>query len=148
MVGRVARRPETVDPSRELILYIRCIDTWTGNVHHLHMAKRALGLHRGAKRHRRTFIRDWRQSRGLTLEQLANRIGITHASLSRIERGLQPYSQPLLEAIAHALQTDPASLLTRDPTDPEGIWSIWDRAKPGERRQIVEIAKTLIKTGT
>ena len=112
------------------------------------MAKRAIGRYRGAKRHRRTFIRDWRQSRGLTLEQVANRIGITHASLSRIERGLQPYSQPLLEAIADALQTDPASLLTRDPTDPEGIWSIWDRAKPGERRQIVEIAKTLIKTGT
>jgi transcriptional regulator with XRE-family HTH domain len=114
----------------------------------MHMAKRVLGRFRGAKRHRRTFIREWRQSRGLTLQQLANRIGITHASLSRIERGLQPYSQPLLEALADALQTEPASLLMRNPTDPEGIWSIWDQAKPGERRQIVEIAKTLIRTGT
>jgi len=112
------------------------------------MAKRAIGRFRGEKRHRRTFIREWRQSRGLTLEQLANRIGITHASLSRIERGRQPYSQPLLEALADALQTEPASLLMRNPTDPEGIWSVWDQAKPGERRQIVEIAKTLIKTGT
>ena len=117
-------------------------------MHHLYMAKRVLGRFRGATRHRRTFIREWRQSRGLTLEQVANRIGITHASLSRIERGLQPYSQPLLEAIADVLQTEPASLLMRDPTDPEGIWSIWDQAKPGERRRIVEIAKTLIKTAT
>ena len=112
------------------------------------MGKRVLGRFRGATRHHRTFIREWRQSRGLTLQQVANRIGITHASLSRIERGLQPYSQPLLEAIADVLQTEPASLLVRDPADREGIWSIWDQAKPGERRQIVEIAKTLIKTGT
>jgi hypothetical protein len=35
----------------------------------------------------------------------------------------------------------------RDPTDPDAIWSIWDQAKPGQRRQIVEIAKTLVKTG-
>jgi transcriptional regulator with XRE-family HTH domain len=120
----------------------------TVNVHHVHMAKRALDRFRGEKRHRRTFIREWRQSRRLTLEQLANRIGITHASLSRIERGRQPYSQPLLEALADALQTEPASLLIRNPTDPEGIWSVWDQTKPGERRQIVEIAKTLIRTGT
>jgi len=82
----------------------------------------------------------------LTLEQLADRLETTHASLSRIERGLQPYSQALLEAISEALATDVASLLMRDPSDPEGIWSVWEQAKPGERRQIVEIAKTLIKT--
>ena len=49
--------------------------------------------------------------------------------------------------VAHRLLT--AQLLEHDlPADPEGIWSVWDQAKPGERRQIVEIAKTLIKTGT
>ncbi len=118
------------------------------NVHHVYMRKRVPSRFRVEKRHRPTFVREWRQSRGLTLQQLALQIGITHASLSRIERGLQPYSQPLLEAIAEALQTEPAFLLMRNPADPDGIWSVWDRAKPGERRQIVEIAKTLIKTGT
>jgi len=112
------------------------------------MRKRVPSRFRVEKRHRPTFVREWRQLRGLTLQQLALQIGITHASLSRIERGLQPYSQPLLEAIAEALQTEPAFLLMRNPADPDGIWSVWDRAKPGERRQIVEIAKTLIKTGT
>lgn len=99
------------------------------------------------------FIRQHREHRGLTLEQLADRVGeklggFTHASLSRMERGLQPWSQPVLEAIADGLGTDVVSLLIRDPTDPEGIWSIWDRAKPGERRMIVEIAQTIVKTGT
>jgi len=70
------------------------------------------------------------------------------AQLSRIETGRQPYTQDLLEACAGALRTDPASLLMRDPSDPEAIWSVWDQAKPGERRQIVEVARTLIKTGT
>ena len=50
----------------------------------------------------RTFIRNWRAHRNLTLAQLAQRIGTTHATLSRIERGLQPYNQPLLEALAEA----------------------------------------------
>ena len=74
---------------------------------------------------------------------------MTHASLSRIERGRQPYSQAILEALSDELTNgDTASLLMRNPTDPEGIWSVWDKAKPGERKMIVDIAKTIIKTGT
>ena len=117
------------------------------SVHHVYMAKKVTPRFREPL-YRITFIRQWREYRGLTLERLAERVGTTHASLSRIERGLQPYGQELLESLASALQTDVASLLMRDPTDPDGIWSIWDQAKPGERRQIVEIAKALIKTGT
>jgi hypothetical protein len=50
--------------------------------------------------------------------------------------------------LADALQTDPPSLLMRNPQDPEGIWSLWDRAKPGMRRQILEVVGTIIKTGS
>lgn len=100
-----------------------------------------------------TFIRQHRESQGLTLERLADRVGektggMSHATLSRIERGLQPWSQPVLEAIAEALGTDVVSLLIRDPKDPDAIWSIWDQAKPAERKMIVDIARTIIKTGT
>ena len=100
------------------------------------------------KHRRRTFIRQWRNHRGLTQERLASRLGMSKTQLSRIEISEQPYSQDFLEACAEELQTEPASLLMRDPGDPEAIWSVWDLANPGERRQIVEIAKTLIKTGT
>jgi transcriptional regulator with XRE-family HTH domain len=109
---------------------------------------------KGQPRYRLTFIRQWRESRSMTLEVLAERVGeriggMTHASLSRIERGLQPYSQPVLEAIADELTGgDVASLLMRDPSDPNAIWSIWDQAKPGERKMIVDIAKTIVRTGT
>lgn len=106
------------------------------------------------KHYRKTFIRAYRLRENMSLERLAELVGeatgegFTHASLSRIERGLQPYSQPVLEAIAEALHTDPASLLMRDPEEP-GIWSIWEDAKAGDRQKIVEIAKTITgKTGT
>ncbi len=98
--------------------------------------------------YQKTFMREWREHKGRTLEEAAEVAGITHASLSRIERGKQPYSQAILEALADYYGTNAASLLMRNPQDPEGIWTVWDQAKPGERRQIVEIARALIKTGT
>jgi len=101
-----------------------------------------------ARRFRRTYIREWRKHRGLTLEKVADRLDMTPGHISMLERGQRGYTQETLEAVASALQTDVASLLMRDPSDPEAIWSIWDQAKPGQRRQIVEIAKTLVKTGT
>ena len=100
------------------------------------------------KNRMRHFIREWRQHRGLTQEMLADRLNTTKANISRIENRKQGYTQDFLEACAEALRTEASSLITRDPTDPEGIWSIWDQAKPGERRQIIEIAKTLLRTGT
>jgi transcriptional regulator with XRE-family HTH domain len=98
-----------------------------------------------AQRH---YIREWRQHRELTLEQLAERIGITKSYLSKIETGKKRYDQPFLEAAAVALQCEPADLIIRDPSDPDGIWSVWDQLRPVERQQVVEIAKTLKRTGT
>jgi transcriptional regulator with XRE-family HTH domain len=95
----------------------------------------------------RNFLRAWREHRGLTLEQLAEFIGVTYPTLSRIECGKSPYSQGILEGYADRLSTDVASLLMRNPQE-DGIWSLWERAKPGERRMILEIAKTIVKTGT
>ena len=96
----------------------------------------------------RHFIREWRQYRGLTQETLADRLETTKANISRIENLKQGYTQDFLEACAVALRTEATNLINRDQTDPEGIWSLWDQAKPAERRQIVEIAKTLLRTGT
>ncbi len=88
----------------------------------------------------------------MTLEVLAARVGeklggMTHASLSRIERGLQPYSQPILEALADELTGgDVAALLVCDPSDPNSMWSIWANAKPAERKMIFDFARTIVKS--
>jgi transcriptional regulator with XRE-family HTH domain len=121
------------------------------------VAKKAASKGPGRAKRRRSFgkthIRAWRQKRKMSLELLAIRVGkrvghMTHASLSRIERGLQPYSQPILEAMAEELTYgDVAALLMCDPTEPDNIWSIWDRAKPAQRAQIVEAAAAILKAG-
>src|SRR5450631_997804 len=123
------------------------------NVHSVYMRKRTTPHLRPKSRPKWNFIRAWREFRGRTLMELAETlrevhgIKITHASLSRIERGLQPYSQPILEALAAELTGgDEASLLIRHPSDPDGIWQVWDNAQPADRRKIIEIAKTIIKT--
>jgi transcriptional regulator with XRE-family HTH domain len=78
------------------------------------MKKRILGKH---------FLKQWREYRGLSLERLANRMEvepggeqlISGMSLSRIERGLQPYSEDLLNALGHALGCEPYELLSVNP---------------------------------
>lgn len=79
------------------------------------------------------WVREWRQHRGYTLDQMAERLHMHKAALSRIERGLRPYNQDFLEAAAEILMCEPADLLIRNPQDPEGIWTIWDRIEPPER---------------
>lgn len=116
-------------------------------VHNVHMPTRIKPVPKKVRR--KTYLRQWREYRGKTLEQAAEEAGMTHASLSRIERGLQDYNQSLLEFLAEYYGApDVASLLMRDPMDPDAIWSIWDQAKVGQKKTIVEVAKTIVKTGT
>ena len=91
---------------------------------------------------RRHFIKEWRKHRGLTQEQLAERIGVAVSTISQIETMKQGYSQPTLEALADALQCEPADLLMRDPSREDALWSIWESLEPAQRNQITEIAKT------
>lgn len=101
-----------------------------------------------------SFIREWRKFRRLSLARLVNlleddpktgRPFITPTSLSRIERGLQPYSQPLLEALAVALECEPGDLISRNPMDSEGLWSVWRQLSSDQRKQAVELLKVLTR---
>ena len=95
---------------------------------------------------RRHFIFEWRIYRGLSQEELAHQIRASAGTVSQIENGRQDYSQEKLEAIAAALGTDPASLLTRDPNDPEGIWAVWERVPPRRRAEAIEVLSILGKS--
>ncbi len=134
----------------------RLLDSQSDILHPAHMAA-------DEEAHPGHFLRGWRKASGLTLEQAADRIerasearldaapmvrpiGMTHATLSRIERGKLPYNQVLLELLAQVYRTDRASLLMRDPSDPDGLWSIWEQLKPRERAQAVEVMKALHRT--
>ena len=80
----------------------------------------------------------------MSLDQLADRVPMDKGNLSKVERGILPYNQDLLERLADALMTDPASLLMRDPTDSAAIWTLWDHASKVERAQIESVADALL----
>lgn len=105
------------------------------------MPKRVMG-DRPRQRH---FLKQWREYRGFNQAQLAERIGASVPNVSRIENFKQPYTQDFLELAAEALATDPASIIIRNPLAPDAIWSIWDQAGEGERRQIIDLATIVLR---
>jgi hypothetical protein len=78
------------------------------------MTKRDLGKH---------YFREWRAFRELSLAKAVSRMEaepggnplITGMSLSRIERGLQPYSEEVVNALADIYRCEPYELFTVNP---------------------------------
>lgn len=68
-----------------------------------------------ARRWRKTFLREWREFRGKSLESVAAQMGITHGQLSKIERGIHPYSQHIIEVAALEYDCAVVDLLTKRP---------------------------------
>jgi transcriptional regulator with XRE-family HTH domain len=98
---------------------------------------------------RRHFVKQWRKAKGLTQEQLAERVGVTPGTISQLETGRINYTQPLLEKLAEEFRCSPGDLLNVDPTVDQAMWSIWESLDLPARNQVAEIASTFQrKTGT
>ena len=50
--------------------------------------------------------------------------------------------------LAEVYETDTGSLIMRDPSDPEELWSLIAELNSLEKRQVAEIARALKRTGT
>ena len=85
---------------------------------------------------RRTFtptnLRPWRESRGMSLDEavallkeMAD-VPLTKTSLSRIELGKQPYSQPILEGLAIVYNTTVVALLAHNPLTARASANFWE----------------------
>lgn len=100
------------------------------------------------------YIKEWRLSKQrMSLRRLADRMlnpdgsrVISHASLSRIEKGEQPYTQPVLKALAEALGTDEGSLIMRDPSQEQALYSIWDQIPASKRGAAMDMLEGLKKS--
>lgn len=86
-----------------------------------------------AKR-KRIYIREWRKFRGLTLEQVAEKIDQTIGNVSAMERGNSNFTRAQLEAIAEVLQCDLGEMLSLNPNDEQAPWGIWNRLNPQQRK--------------
>ena len=97
------------------------------------------------KTKRRTFIKQWRLDRKLTLERLAERIEVTAGALSQLERGDVGYTQPMLEALALELRCEPADMITRDPEHDATIMMIWSQIPEMDRTRALDVLRALAK---
>lgn len=93
----------------------------------------------------KTYLREWRESKSITLVDAAEYAGIKHGQLSRIERAIAPYNQRLLESLAILYECGVEQLLKYPPQEGENIYSFWESASANERFKIVQIARTIIE---
>lgn len=130
-------------------------------VHNAFMAKRVEKkvVSRLRPMYQPTKIKQWREYRGLTQDQLAEKVGeylaerdlasgYTYATIGRLENGKVRYTQTVMEAIADALRTDVPSLIVRDPRETEDFMELMDRASPDQRRTFTDMIRGVVKTGT
>lgn len=108
---------------------------------------------------KRTYIKEWRAKRGLSLRRLAERLEetpggdliLSHASIGRIEAGKQPYTQSTLEAIANALGVTAAMLLEVNPEKDGDVIDITlrlNKASPELRKQVIDVIEALLQSAT
>ena len=91
------------------------------------------------------FFREWREYRGLSQERVAERMEVSQDYLSRMERGERRYNQHFLEALAWALNCEPADLIMRNPLNNDAIWSIWEQIPPESRPQALKVLEAFRK---
>lgn len=94
-------------------------------------------------------LKAWREFREMTQGELADKVGTNQNMIGYLESGERGLSAKWLRRLAPALQTTPGFILDHDPnTLPSDIVEIWVNANERERRQLIDIAKTLVRTGT
>lgn len=94
-------------------------------------------------------LKAWRLFRKKTQEQLAEIVGTTQHQIAFLENGDRALSAKWLRRLAPALDTTPGMLLDHDPASLDNdIIDIWAHADTREKRQLSEIAKTILRTGT
>jgi transcriptional regulator with XRE-family HTH domain len=70
-------------------------------------------------------IRQTRMAAGVTLRQLAARVGMSHTYLGKVERGLRGLTMETADAIARALEQDMTVTFRPRPVPREPVRTEW-----------------------
>ncbi len=100
---------------------------------------------------RQNHIRQWRQKRKLSLRKLADRLEsepggepiVSYGSLSRIERGEQPWSEDIMHALSDALQVSIGALLEMDPDKEGEVVDLVRRLDDAKRAEAIQYIRYL-----
>lgn len=95
------------------------------------------------------YLRAWREHRGLSQPELADKVGTSHQVIGYLERGRTQLSAKWLRKLAEALDTTPGHLLEHDPTEMQAdILDIWSHINERDRAQATRVLRSFVKTGT
>lgn len=92
-------------------------------------------------------IREIRESFGLTIEQLAERAGISSSFLSRLERDGRNLSLKSIDRIARALGVERDTIIVREAGSASKSqqvpfpWHVWVKLKPENRQMVIRMIK-------
>lgn len=92
------------------------------------------------------FLREWRQLKGLTQDELAARLGTSKSVISELENGKKRWNQDHLGELAFALGCDPEDLLhpgprPKDPNEP--LLMIWNSIPDDLKPQAMRVLQAL-----
>ncbi len=91
-------------------------------------------------------LRAWREYRGLTQQELAERAETTHQVIGYLERGRTQLSAKWLRKLAPILDITPGMLLDHEPEALSAdIIDIWTAATFSEKQQITDLAKVVVR---
>jgi transcriptional regulator with XRE-family HTH domain len=94
----------------------------------------------------RTYFKEWREWKGWTQQEVADRLETTTATVSRIENGARDWSKGYVEAFAHVIGCDdPADPITRPPDGPDPIMKLLRSASPEKQAEALRIVEALLK---
>lgn len=102
-------------------------------------------IHDKGRRPARVYLREWRDAKGLSQDQLAERLETSKSVISKLETGKQRYNQDWLEAYAFALDVDVSAFFRHPdaPTPQELLASM----TPDRQRTALQLLETLAKSG-
>lgn len=87
--------------------------------------------------------------RGLTQQELASAVDTNANMIQYLEKGERALSAKWLRRLAPVLNTTSGMILEHDPNELDSdIIEIWATASNREKRQIADIAKAVLRTGT
>lgn len=94
----------------------------------------------------RTFFREWREYRGMTLKEVAQKMGTTKQSIWRIESGASDWTKGFVESFAHVMQcASPLDPLLRSPLSEQVIDAILADANELVRQQVTDYALFVVR---
>lgn len=92
----------------------------------------------------RTYFKEWREAKRLSQAQLAELLGTSDATVSRMETGQTRYYAEYMDALAHVMRCHPRDFF-RHPETPS-IDSKLENAPPSLQQQIVQVVTALLGT--